>query len=317
MKTAVTIALCALVLGTGAGELAAQGRSGQGEKERGKPAAQSNRGPQAERAKAQKGQSPEARGNAQKNQRPEARGEGAASRGRGQGVANGAARGRTKIRPASLRSGIERLTPEVRRFAGSKRPHERLVGRAAARAQVRGTDNDAFNVRLVDDRIRVQNRRGEVLLDLDEERARNLGAWRMRPVDDDRNEGSPAFCRSGEGHPVWGREWCIQKGFGLGGGDDVFWSRGRVDDVIFRRPVDTERLDRGTLLDVLGDVVLGRLALHAITLGLSDPLTGTWVAQDNAPRVLRIDAGGAPVAEFIDIDRDESVDVLYVRHRAW
>ena len=28
----------------------------------------------------------------------------------------------------------------------------------------------------------------------------------------------PAFCRSGAGHPVWGRRWCLEKGFGLGGG---------------------------------------------------------------------------------------------------
>jgi hypothetical protein len=27
---------------------------------------------------------------------------------------------------------------------------------------------------------------------------------------------SPAFCRSGAGHPVHGRSWCIDKGFGLG-----------------------------------------------------------------------------------------------------
>jgi hypothetical protein len=29
-------------------------------------------------------------------------------------------------------------------------------------------------------------------------------------------EGIPAFCRTGEGHPVFGRRWCIEKGFGLG-----------------------------------------------------------------------------------------------------
>ena len=27
---------------------------------------------------------------------------------------------------------------------------------------------------------------------------------------------SPSFCRSGAGHPVHGRAWCIDKGFGLG-----------------------------------------------------------------------------------------------------
>ena len=27
---------------------------------------------------------------------------------------------------------------------------------------------------------------------------------------------SPSFCRSGAGHPVHGRSWCLDKGFGLG-----------------------------------------------------------------------------------------------------
>ena len=29
-------------------------------------------------------------------------------------------------------------------------------------------------------------------------------------------DASPSFCRSGAGHPVHGRAWCIDKGFGLG-----------------------------------------------------------------------------------------------------
>src|SRR3569832_970707 len=28
--------------------------------------------------------------------------------------------------------------------------------------------------------------------------------------------GAPAVCRSGAGHPVYGRSWCVEKGFGLG-----------------------------------------------------------------------------------------------------
>jgi hypothetical protein len=26
----------------------------------------------------------------------------------------------------------------------------------------------------------------------------------------------PAFCRTGEGHPVFGWHWCVEKGFGSG-----------------------------------------------------------------------------------------------------
>lgn len=31
-----------------------------------------------------------------------------------------------------------------------------------------------------------------------------------------RDDGTPAFCRTGEGHPVFGRRWCLERGFGLG-----------------------------------------------------------------------------------------------------
>lgn len=37
---------------------------------------------------------------------------------------------------------------------------------------------------------------------------------------DGARNGAPAFCRSGEGHPVFGRRWCIDKGHGLGSDDD-------------------------------------------------------------------------------------------------
>ncbi len=39
--------------------------------------------------------------------------------------------------------------------------------------------------------------------------------------DEDDGEGSgPSFCRSGAGHPVFGRAWCRDKGFALGSHDD-------------------------------------------------------------------------------------------------
>lgn len=38
-----------------------------------------------------------------------------------------------------------------------------------------------------------------------------------------REDRGPAFCRSGEGHPVHGRRWCVEKGFGLGGGRSDAW----------------------------------------------------------------------------------------------
>jgi hypothetical protein len=328
MKAMTAIALVALVLGAGTGGLEAQGRSGQAEK--GKPAAQAKGGQTAAQPQAQK-QAGEARGKAaQQKAQPgnaaartaqqKAQPGNAAARAQGQSpavrAANAARRGDVKVQPARLRSGIDQLAPDVRRLAGSNRASERMVAGAAARARLRGVENDAFDVQRTDDRVRVLNRRGDVLLDMNETRARDLGAWRLQRVGDSRNGNSPSFCRSGAGHPVWGREWCIDKGWGLGD-DGGFWSRGRIDDVIFGRRVETDRLDRGTLLDVLGDVVLGRLSLHAITLGLTDPLVGTWVAEPDGPYVLRVDAGSAPVAELVDLDRDNRADILLVRHQSW
>lgn len=40
----------------------------------------------------------------------------------------------------------------------------------------------------------------------------------------------PAFCRSGQGHPVHGRRWCIEKGFGLGPYRDSRRYEDRRDD---------------------------------------------------------------------------------------
>lgn len=45
-----------------------------------------------------------------------------------------------------------------------------------------------------------------------------------------RNGHGPPFCRSGAGHPVHGRAWCLEKGWGLGFRDRVFFD-GR--DIVF------------------------------------------------------------------------------------
>ncbi|HUF90463.1 MAG TPA: hypothetical protein VMR66_10860 [Gemmatimonadota bacterium] len=37
--------------------------------------------------------------------------------------------------------------------------------------------------------------------------------FRRYPV---RNDRGPSFCRSGAGHPVFGLQWCLNKGFGIG-----------------------------------------------------------------------------------------------------
>jgi hypothetical protein len=269
------------------------------------------RGNSGERGNAQAGQ---ARGNSDDR----ARGPEAAS-GR-----SGAARARRadRVNPAQYRAHVDRLPPAVRRYVDSSRRSEQMVGRALARASLRGTDPARFRVDEEGGRIRVRNQRDQVLLDMDEERARRLGSWEMRRLGDRQpTSGSPAFCRSGEGHPVWGREWCLDKGFGLGVGERSIWSRATVDDVVFRRrPEANVALDRGGLIGVLGDIVFGRLAVQSLALGYQEPLVGRWVAstdERDAPFILRVHAGDVAVAEFVDTDRDDDVDILYVTQPRW
>jgi hypothetical protein len=204
---------------------------------------------------------------------------------------------------ASSRSGTAR---------GTGRHAERMFGAALDRGRRHGMASNALNTVNENGRVRITNRRGDVLLDMDDDRARNLGAWQLRRMGDRRPAGNaPAFCRSGAGHPVWGREWCVEKGFGLGSGAGTLWSRGNVTDVIFGRSYPT-RLDRGGLLDVVGDIVFGRMALQAVTLGYDQPLMGVWLTPQNGPRILQVQSGGYPVAELVDVNRDDRVEVLYV-----
>ena len=186
---------------------------------------------------------------------------------------------------------------------GSERA-TRLLTSAATVGRGHGLAADAVNVR---------SESGDVLMDMAADRYDDIGAWRLRRMGDQRPRGNaPAFCRSGEGHPVWGREWCLDKGFGLGSRAGTLWSRGPIDDVVFRRYDYGTRLDRGGLLGVLGDLVLGRLALQALTLGYDQPLTGMWVAEPRSPRLLRVYSGGYPVAEFVDTNYDNRPEILYV-----
>jgi hypothetical protein len=205
------------------------------------------------------------------------------------------------------------LPPAMRGLANSNRMSDLLFVGAAARGVARGMRPDALAFDHAGDRLRVRNRDGDLLFDMDERRARELGAWDMRMLGDQRPRGNaPAFCRSGAGHPVWGRQWCLDKGFGLGSDDGRLWSRRDVDDIIFGRRTDRDRFDNRGLIDVLGDIVFGRLALHALTLGFTEPLEGTWIAEPQSPRLLRVSSGSYDVAEFVDLNGDDRVDVMFV-----
>ncbi len=213
---------------------------------------------------------------------------------------------------------VSDLKPNLRRYAVSSRIPERIAAGVVSRGIARGLRDDDVVIRTNGDRVSLLNRSGVMLVDLDDERARNLGGWRVSPYDDDVKSGAPSFCRSGTGHPVFGRDWCLDKGFGLGDHDDLRWGRSTdVGDIIFRQDVDRGTLARSVLLGVLGDVVFNRLGLHALTLGYTDPLTGVWLGEPTGPRVLRVTSGNVPIAEIYDDNRDDRADALIVALRPW
>jgi hypothetical protein len=85
------------------------------------------------------------------------------------------------------------------------------------------------------------------------------------------------------------------RGSGWAAATAPLWSRAGIDDVIRRRRAD-DRLDRGGLAGVPGEVILGRLSLQAITLGYGQPRVGFGWPRRRAParvvtRVARAWAG--------------------------
>jgi hypothetical protein len=123
----------------------------------------------------------------------------------------------------------------------------------------------------------------------------------------------PPFCRSGEGHPVHGRRWCAEHGWPLG--SEGVWRRGSWDDVIFRAPRDRRggNLDRGSVLETLGQVVFGRVDDHRRRLGASEPLTGRWhVDGATGARILQLRSGNRPIAELTDLNGDGRADLVLI-----
>ena len=124
----------------------------------------------------------------------------------------------------------------------------------------------------------------------------------------------PKFCQNGRGHPVHGRRWGVEKGFGTGSLGAVAWEERGWEDVVLGRPGDPRQrqVDRRGLLDILGDVVLGRLESQN---RLDGRLSGRWLTPSSRARVLQIRAGSIPVAELSDLDGDGRVDAVLVPRR--
>jgi hypothetical protein len=269
----------------------------------------------------------------EKGRRPDkARGNDQADKGRGKGPEKRAAPGRSdaaKISAASKAKGsatprkfarpvsVNTMPASVRRYAASNHARDIVAAAAVAHAIARGRGNDV-RIENAGDRVRILNNRGDPLLFIDDRTAENLGRWRVDVVDDDVREGAPAFCRSGAGHPVWGREWCIDKGFGLGDFGDYRWGRTTdVGDIIYRRGTLGDRIVGTALEALLGPTAFNRLALHAVTLGLLDPLVGRFVGEPSGPQYLVVNSGTYPVAELYDDNRDSRWDNLLVALRPW
>jgi len=170
------------------------------------------------------------------------------------------------------------------------------------------------------------------------ERDRDVRGREVRDRDDrdDREAkkgNGPPFCRNGQGHPVHGWRWCQEKGWGSSRGraEDIFgrdsrrddrdrrdsrddeWGEVSWEDVILRRPTSTNRrLEQQTLRDILGATVLGRLSTHASRLGARGALDGRLVNLSGGS-VLQLRAGGVPLAELTDSNRDGRFDLVLLR----
>jgi hypothetical protein len=264
---------------------------------------------------------PRGPGSPQQLQAPTGRGNGNRANGVGRvrpevvGIDRGRGNDKARVPGVRVESSGGEVSPTVfRTLAASDKHGQRLAGRAVAQAAKRGASADAFVFTPLANRVQVLNRSGVLLLDLDDDRP--IGSWQAvtQPFRD--REGAPSFCRSGAGHPVWGRQWCVDKGFGLGNDGDIRWSRiVNPENVMIRQPATTGNLARDVLLGVLGNIVFNRLATQAITLGYAEPLSGRWIGEPSGPRVLLVSSGARPVAELVDVNRDDRADVLLVASR--
>lgn len=142
--------------------------------------------------------------------------------------------------------------------------------------------------------------------------------WERRGRDERRDRGrgkgaGPKFCRSGEGHPVFGMRWCREKGFGDGGRFDrrERWRSYDPTGVVFERRPRSGTFGERVLEEILGRRVVAGLLSHRSDLGLGDELVGRWMVPDDRPRarVLQVRAGGVPLAELTDLNGDGRADV--------
>lgn len=193
---------------------------------------------------------------------------------------------------------------------------QKLAGLAVSAATNRGAQPQQYVISPIGTQVRVLNSAGVVLTELDDNM--DVGQWRVVSLSISGVRSGPSYCSSGVGHPVWGRQWCVRRNFGVGSDGAVRWARALdAQGVVLRRGEARSGLRRNALASVFGDVVLNRLAIHAITLGMTEPLTGQWRGGTggSGPNVLLVSSGTRPLAELVDLDRDGQVDLLLVAMR--
>lgn len=180
-------------------------------------------------------------------------------------------------------------------------------------------DDDRYDRRRDrDDRYRYDRRRSGGAVDVYLGRRGGDRVYR-RDRRDRRRGKAPAFCRSGRGHPVHGRRWCRDRGWGSYGRGPVVWHRhGGWDTVVLRSPRARYRhgsvLDERDLIYILGEVIFRRLAQEA-RLARTDRVRGRWLSPDGRSGVLQIRSGSGPVAELTDRNGDGRVDAVLMPRR--
>ena len=167
----------------------------------------------------------------------------------------------------------------------------------------------------------------EIILGRGDRRDRRDDRWDRRDRRDRGRNAGPPFCRNGRGHPVHGRQWCREKGYGdwrydrrrgYYDGRPVIWDRrGGWGDIILRNSTRHRRagvLSHDALIAILGVVIVDKLVQEA-RLDRRDRIHGRWVMPGGRADVLQIRSGSRPVAELTDVNRDGRVDAVLVPRR--
>ena len=193
-----------------------------------------------------------------------------------------------------------------------------LVAPLEAQGRGNGRDRDRDDDRYEEDDHRYGDRQGEGRKGDDRYDDDDWGRTSSRDGRSyERNErgNGPSFCRSGRGHPVFGWNWCRERGWDRSNSRyPVRWEQRTWEDVIFRRPDSRSTLDRRGLGDILGDVVFGRIDTRRRELGSSSDYSGRWTTSGSG-RELWITAGGVPIARLIDRNGDRRVDSVFLAER--